>query len=530
MTDHSARTLVRRQAAGTSRRAGALAATAAAALVLAACSGGGEGVDTGAGGGAGGGDGSGGTLVAAVSAQPDQLDPHVTSAYASFQVLENVYDTLVVPSPEDLVMEPSLATGWETSEDGLTWTFTLREGVTFHDGSDLDAADVVYSFNRIIDEELNPSFRFADVASVEEGDGGTVVITLTQPTPNLLALIGSYKGLAILPEGAAEDYDLTTEAVGTGPFALESSDASGTVLAAYPDYWDGAPTVDGVEFRYITEPAAALTALQTGEVQWTDNVPPQQVEALESDDAVELATVESVDYWYFSMNYDVPPFDDPAVRRAIATAVDREAVAEAATFGAGQANQTAIPQGSFYASDYAPYPSDTEAAIAILEEAGVQTPIQMGLMVTDELPASVTAAQVVAAQLEPIGVEVSIQTEDFATWLDRQSQGDFDAFLLSWLGNIDPFDFYQSQHITDGASNYQGYSNPEVDALLEEAAVETDEDARKALYDEASAIIVDDASYVYLYNPDVVQAWAPGLSGYTIRADRAINFEQVELP
>ncbi|MGY1836995.1 ABC transporter substrate-binding protein [Blastococcus sp. SYSU DS0510] len=499
---------------------------AVGALALSACSGGGESVDTGAGGGGGGGD----VLVAAVSAQPDQFDPHVTSAYPSFQVLENVYDTLVVPNAQDLTMEPSLATDWEVSEDGLTWTFNLREGVTFHDGSEFDAADVVYSYNRIIDEELNNAYRFATVESVEAVDPQTVEITVSQPTPNLPALIGAFKGMAILPEGAAEEYDLTTEAVGTGPFTLESSDASSTELAAYEDYWGGAPSIGGVEFTYITEPAAALTALQNGEVQWTDNIPPQQIESLEGDDAVELATTPSVDYWYMSMNYDREPFGNPLVRQAIATAIDRGAVTEAARFGAAQPNQTAIPEDSFYYYDYAPFEPNVEEATALLEQAGVQTPITMGLMVTDEFPETVTAAQVIASQLEPIGIEVDVQTVDFATWLDRQAQGDFDAFMLGWLGNIDPFDFYHAQHITDGSSNYQGYSNPQVDQLLTQASTETDENARKELYDQAAKLIVDDVSYLYLYNPDVVQAWAPGLSGYEIRADKAINFEGVELP
>ncbi|TQN38092.1 peptide/nickel transport system substrate-binding protein [Blastococcus colisei] len=501
-----------------------LALAAAGALALTACGGGGESVDTG---GGGGGDN---VLTAAVAAQPDQFDPHVTSAYPSFQVLENVYDTLVVPNAEDLTMEPSLATDWEVSDDGLTWTFNLREDVTFHDGSEFDAADVVYSYNRIIDEELNNAYRFSTVESVEAVDPQTVEITVSQPTPNLPALIGAFKGMSILPEGAAEEYDLTTEAVGTGPFTLESSDASSTELAAYEDYWGGAPSIDGVEFRYITEPAAALTALENGEVQWTDNIPPQQIESLAGDDAVELATTPSVDYWYMSMNYAREPFGNPLVRQAIATAIDRGAVTEAARFGAAQPNQTAIPEDSFYYYDYAPFEPSVEEATALLQQAGVQTPITMGLMVTDEFPETVTAAQVIASQLEPIGIDVDVQTVDFATWLDRQAQGDFDAFLLGWLGNIDPFDYYHAQHITGGSSNYQGYSNPEVDRLLNEAATETDEDARKELYDQAAKLIVDDVSYLYLYNPDVVQAWVPGLEGYQIRADKAINFEDVTLP
>jgi peptide/nickel transport system substrate-binding protein len=499
-------------------------ALAAGVLALSAC-GGGDSVDTG--GGGGGGDN---VLVAAVSAQPDQFDPHVTSAYPSFQVLENVYDTLVVPNAEDLTMEPSLATSWTTGADNLTWTFTLRDGVTFHDGSDFDSADVVYSYRRIMGGDLPNSYRFTNVASVEAPDPQTVVLTLKQPTPNLLALIGAFKGMAILPEGAADDLDLTTRANGTGPFKLDSSDASSTVLTAFDDYWGGRPSIDGVEFRYITEPAAALTALKNGEVQWTDNVPPQQVTSLGNDEDVELASTASVDYWYMSMNYARPPFDDPLVRRAIATAVDRAKVTEAARFEAARPNQTAIPEDSFFYYDYAPFDPDVSKAEQLMQQAGVSTPLTMGLMVTDEFPESVTAAQVIAGELEPIGITVEVEVLDFATWLDREDQGQFDAFMLSWLGNIDPADFYEQQHITGGSSNYQGYSNPEVDRLLITASTQVDENARKDLYDQAAKKIVDDVSYLYLYNPDVVQAWAPGLTGYRIRADRAINFEEVELP
>jgi peptide/nickel transport system substrate-binding protein len=500
-------------------------AVLSAALVLSACSGG-ESVDTGGGGGGSGDD----VLVAAVSAQPDQFDPHKTNAYASFQVLENVYDTLVVPNPDDLTMEPSLATKWETSDDNLTWTFTLRDGVKFHDGSDFDSADVVYSYNRIIDEKLANSYRLANVESVEAPDPQTVVVNLTKPTPNLLALIGAFKGMAILPEGAAEKMDLTKEADGTGPFKLDSSDASSTKLTAFADYWGGKPKVDGVEFRYITEPAAALTALKNGEVQWTDNVPPQQVTSLADDQDVELSTTASVDYWYMSMNYAKPPFDNKQVRQAIATAIDREQVTTAARFEAARPNQTAIPEDSFFYYDYAPFKPDVDAAKKLLADAGVTTPITMGLMVTDEYPESVTAAQVIASELEPIGINVEVEVLDFATWLDREDKGEFDSFMLSWLGNIDPADFYEQQHITGGSSNYQKYSNPQVDRLLTQASTEVDENTRKDLYDQAARMIVDDVSYLYLYNPDVVQAWAPGLKGYTIRADRAINFEEVELP
>ncbi|GAA4979575.1 ABC transporter substrate-binding protein [Kineococcus glutinatus] len=501
---------------------------AAATLLLAGCSAG-EGVDTGEGGDATGGS-AGRGLVAAISAQPDQFDPHKTTAYASFQVLENVYDTLTVPSAEDQTMQPSLAESWETSPDGLTWTFRLRSGVTFHDGSAFDAADVVYSFKRIIDEELANSYRFTSVADVVAQDPQTVVFTLTQPMPNLLSQVGEFKGMAILPEGAAEEHDLATTAVGTGPFELTSTSAGGVELTAYQDHWGGAPSVDAVEFRYITEPTAALTALQSGQVQWTDNVPAQQVATLADDDSIELGRTPSVDYWYLAMNLRKPPFDDRDVRRAIATALDRDAITEAAKFDAARVNQTAVPEGSYWYYDYAPFSTDVDAAKEMLRAAGVTGPLTLGIMVTSEYPETVTAAQVIAAQLEPLGITVDIQTEEFATWLDREAKGDFDSFMLGWIGNVDPYGFYHSQHRTGASNNYQGYSNPQTDALLDAAAVEPDQAARKDLYDQAAKLIVDDVSYLYLYNPDVVQAWAKGMTGYAVRADRAVNFEDVELP
>ena len=197
---------------------GVLASLVLGAGLAAGCSGGG-GVDVGGGGGDAGGAGGAG-LNAAIAAEPDQLDPHKTTAYASFEVLENVYDTLVAPDA-DLQMQPALAEEWETSDDELTWTFTLRDGVTFHDGKELTADDVVYSFNRIIDDELSAAYRFDKVKKVSAPDDSTVVIELKSPAPNLLAQIGGYKGTAIVEKENVESGDITRAPVGTGPFSLD---------------------------------------------------------------------------------------------------------------------------------------------------------------------------------------------------------------------------------------------------------------------------------------------------------------------
>ena len=517
-----------------------IAAALALGLGLTACSGGGESVDMGGGdgdaatggaAGTGGAAASGDTLVAAIAGEPDNLDPHVTTAYFSFQVLENVYDTLVEPDAS-LEMQPALAESWTTSEDQLTWTFTLRDDVTWHDGSDFTADDVVYSFTRIMEEELSPSWRFSAVESVTAVDESTVEITVTEPAPNLLANIGGYKGVAIVQEDNVESGDVTTAPIGTGPFKLtDYTVGSSITLEANPDWYGGAPEVGGVEFRFISEPTTAIASLQSGEVHWTDNVPPQQVSSLSGGGDLELGQVGSNDYWYLALNQAQEPFDQVEVRQAIAYAIDREGITEATMFGNATVNQTAIPESSKWYTDYSPYSYDLDRATALLEEAGVDpASVDMEIMVSSDYPETVQAAQIISSQLSDIGITSEIKTLDFGAWLDEQGQGNYDMLMMGWLGNIDPDDFYYSQHHSEGTNNYQGYANPELDALLDQGRIETDEAARKEIYDQVATTVVDDVSYLYLYNPDVVQAWSPDVEGYEVMPNRAIRFRDVSLP
>ncbi len=151
------------------------------------------------------------------------------------------------------------------------------------------------------------------------------------------------------------------------------------------------------------------------------------------------------------------------------------------------------------------------------------------MLVTNEYPETVTAAQIIADNLAPLGITVNIRTVDFATWLDEQNSGHFDMLMMGWLGNIDPDDYYYAQHRTGGTSNAQKYSNPEVDRLLDAGRVETNKDARAAIYRKAATIIADECSYIYLYNPSVIQAWNKDMSGYEARRDKAIRFRTASI-
>ncbi|HEY7053036.1 MAG TPA: ABC transporter substrate-binding protein, partial [Mycobacterium sp.] len=407
-----------------------------------------------------------GNLVAAIAGEPDQLDPHKTTAYFSFEVLENVYDTLVEPDA-DLVMRPALAESWEVSSDKLTWTFHLRKGVAFHDGSPFSADDVVYSYRRIIDEHLATAYRFDAVTNVTAPDPSTVKITVKRPTPNLLVNVGGFKGMAIVQRRNVESGQIATHPIGTGPFAFKSAKSGDSItLVANKHYWAGAPAVGGVTFRFIPEASTALSALQAGEIDWTDSVPTQRVDELRGDDSITLGVTPSNDYWYLTLNEARKPYDDVRVRQAIAYGIDRDAIVAATSYGTAVPNQLAIPRPSVFYTDYHRYSRDIEAAKNLLKQAGIGD-FTLDFMATSEYPETVTAAQIVADNLAPLGITVNIRTVDFATWLDEQNNGHFDMLMMGWLGNIDPDDFYYAQHHTGGKSNAQKFSNAAVDALLD---------------------------------------------------------------
>ncbi len=192
------------------------------------------------------------------------------------------------------------------------------------------------------------------------------------------------------------------------------------------------------------------------------------------------------------------------VRQAIAYALDRDAIVQATSYGTAVANQLAIPKGNPWHTPYDAYRHDIEKAKSLLSEAsqtGIAAPKSLDMLVTIEYPETVTAAQIIADNLAPLGITVNIRTVDFATWLDEQNNGHFDMLMMGWLGNVDPDDFYYAQHHTNGSSNAQKFSNPEVDRLLDAGRVETNRIARADVYAKAATIIADQVSYVYLYNP-----------------------------
>ena len=476
---------------------------------------------------------SGGTLRAAWSGEWVSLDPHLSSAGSSFAVLANVVEALTDYS-DDMELVGELATGWEQSEDGLTWTFTLRDGVTFSDGDAFTAEDVVWNFERIHD----PAVGSGDVnncggegATFAAPDALTFTITTVEPNAILPVNIAGAASCGIIDPDSVGDDGQVVVPTGTGPFIIE--EVNGTTdmtLVKNANYWqEGLPYLDAVDITVIPEAAVRESALLGGEVDWIMDPAPQSYDALQESGDVEIGEAPQLAYHYIGLNLNREPFGDVRVRQAIAYAIDREMICAAGAFGLCTPIHGPTAPGSAWYFDYAPYGRDVERARALLEEAGVGAGFDMEIMATSTYEDSVRQAQVLQQNLAEIGINVTIATPEFSEWLDREGSGDFDSFNLSWIALTDANDYFYAQHRTGEVFNFTGYSNPEFDALVDEGRTTSDFDARYAIYEQANQILVDDAPYVYFYSPLGLRAYRSNVEGYVTRPDLQNNLAGVWL-
>ena len=469
----------------------------------------------------------GGTLVAAWEQEPVGLDPHIVSARSSYQVLENVIDTLITLDAEQNLV-PSLAHTWTVADDGLSVTFELREGVRFSNGKELSAEHVVAVFERLIDPETGSgnAYRMAGVTSIDAPDALTVVLTLDAPNPSLLGHLASSNPLGVFDPAGVEDGTINTRPIGTGPFMItDYQPGTRVLLERNPYYWDeGLPYLDAVDIRIIGDETVRRTALVTGDIDWAFSVPPQAVDELDARDDVVIDSIAAGAYYYIGVNMMEGPLADVRVRQAISYAINRDNIAAAAEFGNAAVTQDPIPSTSAWDFSYTPYSYDPERARALLAEAGYPDGFELEIMPNSVMDNTVRAAQVIQADLAAVGIRSSIRALEWAEWLQEQGEGNYDTYVCSWNGLVDPDDFYYAQHRTGEVFNFTGYSNPSVDELLDEARMVTEFDKRRVLYEEINRQIVDEAPYIYLYNPLEIHAYSPDVMGFQARADQAVRF------
>lgn len=468
---------------------------------------------------------TGGVLRAGMQTDPVGLDPHTTSATSSRNMLENVYDTLVMFDSGGRIV-PGLVESWETSEDGLTWTFTLRGDVTFHNGDPLTAGDVAFSINRIKDPEVaSPNAGdFEVVESVEAQGDATVVFTLSEPYSPLLSKLANSLNVVVSQAVVEASGNLDEEVVGTGPFRFaEYLPQTRMVLEKNPEYWgtdeagNALPYLDGITFTFYPDPTSRTTALVTGNVDWIEYVPAADLPSLQANPDLAVVGGLSANFRSLYLNPNEPPLDNVQVRQAIAYAIDEQAIVDLALFGTGgvASTGTTIPANSFYAVAESPYTGqDLEQARALLAEAGFADGFDLDLYVTSTYDFLRTPAEVIQADLAQVGIRVNIRAEDWSIYLPTVLEGNFTATILGESGQSDPDDYLYNIFHTDAGGNFPKFSDTELDRLLEQGRRVSGEAERKAIYDQVQARLLELAPQVFLFHSAQYEAHSASVVGF----------------
>lgn len=466
-------------------------------------------------------------LELAVADSPAGLDPHIVTAFTSFQVVNGtVYEALTEVGP-DLRIRPALAESWEVSDDGLTYTFTLREGVTFHDGSAMTAEDVVASIERVKSEAIGSPLasRVAAVESARAVDERTVEVTLSEPSAPFLTQLAS---VAIVPsEYQADAESLQQQPVGTGPFAFEEWQPNNYILlTANEDYWrEDLPKLEGVRFNIVPESATRQVGIASGQYQMLPNIDAATALQLQGRPGVTLQDTLELSYTLLGMNTSKPPFDDPKVRQAVNYALDREAIVQAALFGAGVAAGPLSPALEAWARDVSEFPCyqhSPERARELLAEAGVETPVKVTMLVLPRQDIR-DIAQVAQAQLNAAGFEVELNIPELGQFVQDWRNSNFDVFASANAGSVDPDDFFYRAFRSGGSTNVFKYSDARVDELLDTGRTELDQAARKAAYDELQGILACEGPVAHIAYGQLYTATGEGLSGFEIIANRSLS-------
>ena len=485
----------------------------------------------------------------ASTTDPQTMDPHAVNAAPVLSFLNNIYEGLVRRN-QDMQIEPSLATSWEPLEAENGWRFHLREGVTFQDGAEFNAEDVLFSYQRASDEAADVRSWFAPVSEVRVVDDFTVDFVTTAPNPLFPDSIANFMILdkdwaeandAALPARDAENF-ATMNVNGTGAFSLSSRDPGvETRLVPNPTWWDEAQhNVTEAVFTPIGNSATGLAALLSGEIDFIQPIPLQDVAQVESRDGFKVLEGEETRVIMFGFGHehekllystdvtDANPFQDPKVRLAAAHAIDIDAIDRVIMRGKIQAASQLVPAGiSGYSEANADRPAyDPERAKELLAEAGYPDGFSFGLKCTNDRYINDEAlCRAAASMFAAVGLKAELTTGPVRDYWTQLREDDFDMYLLGWSpGTFDaehPIRFLlhsQDDEKKLGSWNFGNYSNARVDELLPLIQEEIDPAARQALIDELVGITQDEVAYIPLYTQPLIWAAKENID-LTQRAD-----------
>lgn len=480
-------------------------------------------------------------LIVNIEDDVNTLDPAKGLGTHTLRTIDNMFNSLVETYGDQAEPQPSLATEWSVNEAGTEWTFKLREGVLFHDGTPFDAEAVKLSIDRSLFPDHPyyfgpypfPPFFLGSVQEIQVVDPMTVKFVLKAPTPTFLGNL-VWTTSSIVSPTAIKQYgaDIENHPVGTGPFKFVTWEkGSRLVMEKNAEYWGGAPDADSLIFKPVPEEAARLTQLQNGELNVAVALSPEFIPEVEADENLTLLSNKGIHTWYVVLNLHVKPLDDIRVRQALNYAIDREAIVNDILQGAADVSSAFSYPGTW---SYEPaadiYTYDPDKAKALLKEAGQEGGFKLLYLVPESgsgMIAPKSIGTVMQAYLAEIGVEVEIQTMEWVSYLneflttgqDRTGSGKEPLAMIqmSWMSTIaDPGLYINYYLTTTGPYNTGYYSNPQMDELLTNALAVVDQEQRRQLYSQAQILAAQEAPWIFMFHAHHTVATRSNLSGLVL--------------
>ncbi len=473
------------------------------------------------------------TLHFGLAEDADALDPTLARTFTSRMIFAALCDKLVDIGP-DLKIVPQLATKWDLSADGKTMTMVLRPGVKFHDGEALDAAAAKYSIERHL--RLPGSQRRGEIApidSVEVVDDLTFKIHLKVPFAPLLAQFADRAGMMVSPKAAEQlGAKFATAPVCAGPYRfVERVPQSRITVERFPDYWNKDQIhIDRIEFLPIPDATVRLTNLRAGQLELLERLSPTDLPQVARDAKLKSSGTIELGFEEILMNTGKPgsPLADPKVRQALDLSIDRAALNQVVFSGQFlPGNQWVSPKHPAYVREHPVQKRDVKAAKALLAEAGVPKPALTLLVYADNIHPQV--GQVIQAMAKEAGFDIKLQAVDFTTALDLGDKGQYEAYLYSWSGRVDPdgntFSFLGCKQ----PQNYPRYCNAEADAALAAERGASDPAQRQLAWRQLADRVLSDRPGIYIYHRKLLWAYTAKLTGFGEYPDGLVRFQGLTL-
>ncbi|WP_134684347.1 ABC transporter substrate-binding protein [Brevibacillus migulae] len=465
-----------------------------------------------------------------LKADPPSMDPMVSTSLYDRQVQNSIYDKLFDISPDGKIV-PMLVNEYKVSEDGKIYTFTLKEGIKFQDGTDFNAEAVKFNFERSLGEKSKRRGELKLIEKVETPDAKTVVVTLKSAFAPFISVLTDRAGMMVSPE-AAKKYgdDYLNHPVGTGPFAyVEHVKGDHITLKKNPNYWNGEVKLDEVTYKVFTNTSAAVQNLRSGMVDIIDEIPVKEIPTVQKDEKLTAITEANMGYQGIYLNNTKEPFTNQYLRQAVDRAIDREAVVKVLFDGYGSPAWSPFAPGSMAYSeaiDKAPKP-DPAVIKDLLAKGGKPGGFSFKLQISTT-PANEQFGAVIQNMLKQYNINVELEKVEYGTMLENGDSGNFEALQLGWSGRVDPDPNFYDFVVTDMPNNNANISVPELDEVMNQARTEQDEAKRKELYTKAMEILHENAGYSYIYHNYDKFGVSKKVTGFTYVPDGIIRVAKVD--